>query len=187
MHWSEDEEEKENQSDEEKQDNKEDKDDKKSDEDEESDSDSRKIRTPKEKIIELIKDKYLSIKTGIKNSTLKKVLESFDELQKNNDKINSIFKRDEIPAYYYECFALIDDLLNMSKEDQKNLSKDNNASFNTLKKVHVRIVKKIGTNLTEYKKKEKQKLNWKRTSPISSKNRKKKEKNPTMMTSIFSN
>ena len=155
MHWSEDEEEKENQSDEEKQDNKEDKDDKKSDEDEESDSDSRKIRTPKEKIIELIKDKYLSIKTGIKNSTLKKVLESFDELQKNNDKINSIFKRDEIPAYYYECFALIDDLLNMSKEDQKNLSKDNNASFNTLKKVHVRIVKKIGTNLTEYKKKRK--------------------------------
>ena len=155
MHWSEDEEEKENQSDEEKQDNKEDKDDKKSDEDEESDSDSRKIRTPKEKIIELIKDKYLSIKTGIKNSTLKKVLESFDELQKNNDKINSIFKRDEIPAYYYECFALIDDLLNMSKEDQKNLSKDNNASFNTLKKVHVRILKKIGTNFTEYKKKRK--------------------------------
>jgi translation initiation factor 3 subunit C len=43
----------------------------------------------------------------------------------------------------------------MSKEDQKNLSKDNNASFNTLKKVHVRIVKKIGTNLTEYKKKRK--------------------------------
>jgi len=122
------------------------------DDDEESESDSRKIRTPKEKIIDLLKDKYHSIKTGIKDNSYKTVLDNFDGLQKNNDKINSIFKRDEIPAYYYECYALIDDLINMSKDDQKKLSKENNSSFNTLKKINVRIVKKIGPALTEYKK-----------------------------------
>ena len=40
----------------------------------------------------------------------------------------------------------------MSKDDQKKLSKENNSSFNTLKKINVRIVKKIGPALTEYKK-----------------------------------
>ena len=158
MIWSDEEEENEKKSEEEdkevKKENEKEKeeDEKKSDEDEESESDSRTIRTPKEKIIELIKDKYNSIKTNIKNQVYKKVLDNFDELQKNNDKINSIFKREEIPAYYYECFALIDDLLNMSKDDQKKLSKENNASFNSIKKVNQRILKKIGANLVEYKK-----------------------------------
>ena len=158
MIWSDEEEENEKKSEEEdkevKKENEKEKeeDEKKSDEDEESESDSRTIRTPKEKIIELIKDKYNSIKTNIKNQVYKKVLDNFDELQKNNDKINSIFKREEIPAYYYECFALIDDLLNMSKDDQKKLSKENNASFNSIKKVNQRITKKIGVTLAEYKK-----------------------------------
>ena len=158
MIWSDEEEENEKKSEEEdkevKKENEKEKeeDEKKSDEDEESDSDTRKIRTPKEKIIELIKDKYNSIKTSIKSGALKKVLENFDELQKNNDKVNSNFKKEEIPAYYYECFALIEDLLNMSKDDQKKLSKENNASFNSIKKVNQRILKKIGANLVEYKK-----------------------------------
>ena len=124
-------------------------------EDDESESDSRKIRTPKEKIIDLLKDKYHSIKTGIKNSSFKTVLENLDELVKNNDKINSIFKKEEIPSYYYECFALVEEVTNISKEEQKKLAKDNQEnsnSLNSLKKFQVRILKKIGPALSEYKK-----------------------------------
>ena len=162
MIWSDEEEEKEKESDEEKEKEKEkEKDDKKkgNDEEDESDSDERKIRSPKEKIIDLIKDKYHSIKNAIKNITYKTVLESFDELQKNNDKINNLFKKEEVPSYFYECFALIEDLINMSKEEQKKLIKDhpekekeNNASLNNLKRIFVRISKKIGTSFSEYKK-----------------------------------
>ncbi len=124
-------------------------------EDDESESDSRKIRTPKEKIIDLLKDKYNSIKAGIKNISFKTVLENLDELVKNNDKINSIFKKEEIPSYYYECFALVEEITNMSKEEQKKLAKDNQEninSLNSLKKFQVRILKKIGPALSEYKK-----------------------------------
>ena len=161
MIWSDEEEEKEkDQSDEEKEKEKE-KDDKKkgNDEEDESDSDERKIRSPKEKIIDLIKDKYHSIKNAIKNITYKTVLESFDELQKNNDKINNLFKKEEVPSYFYECFALIEDLINMSKEEQKKLIKDhpekekeNNSSLSNLKRIFVRISKKMGTSFSEYKK-----------------------------------
>ena len=131
-------------------------------EDDESESDSRKIRTPKEKIIDLLKDKYHSIKTGIKNSSFKTFLENLDELVKNNDKINSIFKKEEIPSYYYECFALVEEVTNISKEEQKKLAKDNQEnsnSLNSLKKFQVRILKKIGPALSEYKKTEKLKKN----------------------------
>ena len=120
--------------------------------DDESESDSRKIRSPKEKIIELLKDKYHSIKNGIKNNTYKVVHENFDELMKNNDKINSIFKKEEIPAYYYECFALIEDITNISKDEQKKLTKENNTSLSSLKKNQVRYLKKIGPAYSEYKK-----------------------------------
>ena len=118
----------------------------------ESESDSRKIRSPKEKIIELLKDKYQSIKNGIKNNTYKVVHENFDELMKNNDKINSIFKKEEIPSYYYECFALIEDITSISKDEQKKLSKENNNSLSSLKKNQVRYLKKIGPAYSEYKK-----------------------------------
>ena len=159
MIWGDDDEENENDNDNEKKEEsieeKEKDGDKKNEDEEESVSDSRKILSPKEKIIELIKDKYHSIKEGIKNNTFKTVLESFDELVKNNDKVNSNFKKEEIPLYYYECFTLIDEITKMSKEEQKLLTKDNkeNAnSLNSLKKLQVRILKKIGTSFEEYKK-----------------------------------
>ncbi len=122
------------------------------DEDEDSESDSRKIRSPKEKVMDLIKDKYQSIKNAFKANNYKTVHENFDELIKNHDKINSAFKKEDIPAYYYECFALVEDIINISKEDQKKLSKDNSNSINSLKKIHVRILKKIGSAFSEYKK-----------------------------------
>ena len=127
----------------------------KSDEDEDSENESRTILSPKQKIITLIKDKYLSIKNAIKSNTYKPVLDNFDELVKNIDKINSLLKKEEIPSYYYECFALVEEITNMSKEEQKKLTKDNkenNNSLNSLKKFQVRIMKKVGPAIAEYKK-----------------------------------
>ena len=121
-------------------------------EDEDSESDSRKIRSPKEKVMDLIKDKYHSIKNAIKANNFKTVQENFDELVKNHDKINSAFKKEDIPAYYYECFALVEDITNISKEEQKKLPKENSNSINSLRKVQVRILKKIGPAFAEYKK-----------------------------------
>ena len=115
-----------------------------------SKNDTRKILSRKEKIIELLKDKYHSIKNGINNNTYKIVHENFDELMKNNNKINSFFKKDEIPSYYYECFALIEDIINISKDEQKKLSKENYNSLNSLKKNQVRYLKKIGAAYSEY-------------------------------------
>ena len=166
MIWSEDEEENENENkskEEEKEEkekkeekeNKEDNKQKEKEDEDESESDSRKIRSPKEKIVELLKDKYHSIKNAIKNNTYKVVQENFDELMKNNDKINSIFKKEEIPSYYYECFALIEDITNISKDEQKKLTKENNTSLSSLKKNQVRYLKKIGPAYNEYKKQRK--------------------------------
>ena len=125
------------------------------DEEEESEKESRTILSPKQKIITLIKDKYHSIKNAIKNNTFRPVLENFDELAKNIDKINSLLKKEEIPSYYYECFVLVEEISNLSKEEQKKLTKDNkenNNSLNSLKKFQVRIMKKLGQSIQEYKK-----------------------------------
>ena len=57
-------------------------------------------------------------------------------MAKNIDKINSLLKKEEIPSYYYECFVLVDEISNLSKEEQKKLTKDNkenNNSLNSLK------------------------------------------------------
>ena len=86
--------------------------------------------TQKEKIINLIKEKYYSIKDAIKNNNYKKAIEDFNELIKNNDKINSILKI--MPSYYYECFALIEESINSS--NLIKLSKENSYNLNKLKK-----------------------------------------------------
>ena len=125
------------------------------DEEEESEKESRTILSPKQKIITLIKDKYHSIKNAIKNNTFKPALENFDELAKNIDKINSLLKKEEIPSYYHESFVLVEEISNLSKEEIKKLTKDNKENYNSLnslKKFQVRIMKKLGQSIAEYKK-----------------------------------
>ena len=138
--------------------NKEDEDDKEVQEskenEEETEKSSHTILSPKQKIITLIKDKYCSIKNAIKNNTYKPVQENFNKLAKKIDKINSLLKKEEIPSCYYECFVLIEEITNLSKEEQKKLAKDsqeNYNSINSLKKVKVKIMKKLGQSIVEYK------------------------------------
>lgn len=101
----------------------------------------------KEKIINLIKEKYHSIKNAIKNYNYKTILEDFNELIKNNDKINSILKI--IPSYYYECFALIEESINSL--NLIKLNKENNYNLNKLKKQFIYYFKK-NQHFSDYKK-----------------------------------
>ena len=118
---------------------------------EESDKKISRILTPKEKIIESLKSIYNSIHSSINSQNYKTILEKFEEFQKIIEKVTSNFKKEEIPAYFYESFALIEDLANISKEDQKKLSGENNNYLNNIKKNVLRTQKKMGGEYKEYK------------------------------------
>ena len=149
--WDEDESNEENEEKEEKEE-KNIKDENKSDSDEEdSDKKISRILTQKEKLIDTLKSIYHSITNGIKNTSYKEVSEKTEEFQKNIDRIFANFKTEEIPFYFYECFALVEDLINMPKEDIKKLSSENNNYINIMKKAFLRINKKMGSGYKDYK------------------------------------
>ena len=121
MDWTDEEEEKEEKSQKSESEEEKDKIEPKSESDEEeSDKKITRILTTKEKIIESLKSIHNSINSGIKSQSYKTILEKLDELQKLSEKVSSNFTKEEIPAYFYENFALIEDVANISKEDQKN-------------------------------------------------------------------
>ena len=125
----------------------------KSESDEEEGSESRisRILTQKEKIIDTLRSIYTSINSSIKSQSYKTIFEKVEEFTKNIDKVLSNFTSEEIPAYYYECFALVEDLTSMPKEEQKKLSGENNNYFNNIKKLEIKITKKIGPGYKDYK------------------------------------
>ena len=122
-----------------------------SDEEEESSKNTTRILTQKEKIIDSIRSIYNSIHSGIKNQTYKTISEKFEDFSKNIDRVLNNFKAEEIPAYFYESLAIVEDLTSMSKEDIKKLSGENNNHLNNIKKLELKVLKKIGNGYKEYK------------------------------------
>ena len=122
-----------------------------SDEEEESSKKATRILTQKEKIIDSLRSIYNSIHSGIKNQAYKTISEKFEDFNKNIDKVLNNFKKEEIPAYFYESLAIVEDLTSMSKEDIKKLSGENNNHLNNIKKLELKIVKKIGNGYKDYK------------------------------------
>ena len=118
---------------------------------EESNKKISRILTPKEKIIESLKSIYNSIHSSINSQNYKTILEKLEEFQKIIEKVTSNFKKEEIPAYFYESFALIEDLANISKEDQKKLSGENNNYLNNIKKMYYVLKKKWAGNIRNIK------------------------------------
>ena len=121
-----------------------------SDEEEGSEKKVGRILTQKEKIIDSIKTIFNSIKSSISSQAYKTILEKSEEFHKSIERVHSNFKPEEIPAYFYETFAQIEDLINMPKEDQKKLSGENNNYFNNIKKTSQKISKKIGPEYKVY-------------------------------------
>ena len=122
-----------------------------SDEEEESSKKTNRILTQKEKIIDLLRTTYNSINSGIKSQSYKTIFEKFEDFNKNIDRVLNNFNSEEIPAYFYESLAIVEDLTSMSKEDQKKLSGENNNHLNNIKKLEQKVVKKIGNGYKEYK------------------------------------
>ena len=122
-----------------------------SDEEEGSEKKTSRILTQKEKIIDSLKSIYNSIRSNIKSQLFKTISEKFEDFNKNIDRVLNNFKEKEIPAYFYESLAIVEDLTSMSKEDQKKLSGENNNYLNNIKKLELKVVKKIGSGYKEYK------------------------------------
>jgi len=122
-----------------------------SDEEEGSEKKTNRILTQKEKIIDSLKSIYNSIRSNIKSQSFKTISEKFEDFNKNIDRVLNNFKEEEIPAYFYESLAIVEDLTSMSKEDQKKLSGENNNYLNIIKKLELKVVKKIGSGYKEYK------------------------------------
>lgn len=122
---------------------------------EESESGTQAITSFKQKILSSLQDKYHSIKEGKKEGKYKKMSEGSDDIFKNIEKINSNFKSEEIPSYLYECICLLEDVINLPKEEQKKLTKENYNYLNNMRKNHGKFLKKIGKEFEEYKKKRK--------------------------------
>jgi len=119
-------------------------------EEESSEKKVTRILTQKEKIIDSLRSIYNSINSSIKNQSYKIISEKVEEFQKIIEKVLSNFKSEEIPAYFYEIFAMIENLANMPKEEQKKLSGENNNYFNNIKKMVMRIDKKMGDGYKDY-------------------------------------
>ena len=122
-----------------------------SDEEEGSEKKVTRILTQKEKIIDLLRSIYTSINSSIKSQSYKTIYEKAEELNKNIERVLSNFTSEEIPAYFYECFALVEEIASMPKEEQKKLSGENNNHFNNIKKLEIKIAKKIGPGYKDYK------------------------------------
>ena len=102
--------------------------------DQDSDNDKRKVKTPKQKLKELILNSYSNIKSSIKNNNYKQIHETLEKILKNTDKFFSILGEKEMPILLLELFVIVDEAINISKEEQKKLSKEQNVSFHNIRK-----------------------------------------------------
>ena len=64
---------------------------KKYDESESSEEEKRTVKTPKEKMLDLIKTNYAKIKDDIEDNNYSGISLEFDEVMKNSDKIKTLF------------------------------------------------------------------------------------------------
>ena len=122
-----------------------------SDEEEGSSRETNQILTQKEKIIDLIRTTYNSINSGIKSQSYKTISEKFEDFKNNIDRVLNNFNSEEIPAYFNESLAIVEDLTSMPKEDRKKLSRENNNHLNNIQKLEQKVVKKIGNGYKGYK------------------------------------
>lgn len=120
--------------------------------DDDSDNEKRKVRSPKEKFKDLIKEKYLKIKDAKSSQNFVLMHENLEELLKHFDKVLQLFTKNEFPILFLESLVICEEALSLSKDEQKNLKRENNTAFNNMKKVIGKNAKKINELIENYKK-----------------------------------
>ena len=116
----------------------------------EEDTKSRKVKTPKEKMMDLIKDKYYKIKESIEDKNYFETNANFDEISKNLDKIKNLYS-EKFPDIVLRILYLIEGSFEISKDERSKLSQRNNTAFNNLKKTFTKNAKNYDELLKAYK------------------------------------
>jgi len=120
------------------------------DDSESSDDNKRVVKTPKEKIMEIMKNSCNKIKDNISSKNFIVAGEVFDELVKSFDKIKQLFG-DNLPVFFIKTLFLLEETTNIIKEERAKLSTKNNTSLNGIKKTFTKYIKNFEENLKAYK------------------------------------
>jgi translation initiation factor 3 subunit C len=120
---------------------------------ESSDEDNKRVvKTPKEKLLELMKKSCNKIRDNISSKNFIVANEVFDELVKSFDKIKQFFS-DNPPILFIKTLSLLEEASNMSKEDRGKISTKNNTSLTGIKKTYTKYIKNFEECLKAYKEK----------------------------------
>jgi translation initiation factor 3 subunit C len=103
------------------------------DDSESSEEEKRVVKTPKEKIQDMLKDNYSKIKDVVEEHDYQNILKIFDDTIKQSEKMKTYFP-DKLPDKFLRILILVEDSLNISKEEKAKLSPKNNTAYNSLKK-----------------------------------------------------
>lgn len=114
-----------------------------------SGDEKRKVKSPKEKLKEMIKEKYQKIKNSVNSKNFVVMHENLEELLKHADKVFQLFG-DDVPLMFFESFCTIEDCIGLTKEEQKNLKRENNTAFHNIKKALLKK-KNLDSYLVTYK------------------------------------
>lgn len=121
------------------------------DDSESSEEEKRVLKTPKEKLLALIKENFAKFKDHLESKNYIGILEAFNEVMKNSDKIKKEFGTgDKLPDVFIRMLYLVEDCLNLSKEEKSKLSQKNNTAFNSLKK-ESKLIKPYEEALKSYR------------------------------------
>ena len=118
-------------------------------ESESSEEEKRVIKSPKDKMLEVIKSSYNKIKDFIENKNYVGIGDVFDDMIKQSDKIKNLF--DKFPDLFLRILYLTEESINISKEDRAKLSAKNNTAYNNLKKNFTKQIKNFEDALKTYK------------------------------------
>lgn len=123
------------------------------DESESSDEDNkRKVKSPKEKLLESMKNSCNKIRDNISSKNFIVANEVFDELVKSFDRIKQLFS-DNPPAFFIKTLCLLEETANMTKEERGKISTKNNTALTGIKKSFSKYSKQFEENLKAYKEK----------------------------------
>ena len=122
------------------------------DDSESSDDNKRVVKTPKEKLMEIMKNSCNKIRDNISSKNFIVAGEVFDELVKSFDKIKQLFG-DNLPAFFIKSLYLLEETTNINREERGKLSTKNNTSVNGIKKTFTKYIKNFEENLKTYKEK----------------------------------